>query len=77
MDDAEREARDRVDLWTTGLDSLLIFVSYAPTIAFKSNLTPIPRLVCSLALFHPSSLTLEAILWKTLSRIYSVTYETP
>ncbi|KAJ2932694.1 hypothetical protein H1R20_g4385, partial [Candolleomyces eurysporus] len=25
MDDAEREAKDRVDLWKTGLDSLLIF----------------------------------------------------
>jgi hypothetical protein len=30
MDDAEREAKDRVDLWTTGLDSLLIFVSLRP-----------------------------------------------
>ena len=27
LDDAEREAKERVELWKTGLDSLLIFVS--------------------------------------------------
>ena len=26
LEDAEREARERVDIWRTGLDSLLIFV---------------------------------------------------
>jgi uncharacterized membrane protein len=29
LEDAERKAKDKVELWRTSLDSLLIFVSFA------------------------------------------------
>jgi hypothetical protein len=34
LEDAEREAKERVELWKTGLDSLLIFVS-TPCLSFE------------------------------------------
>ena len=53
LEEAEREAKERAELWRTGLDSLLIFVRLLHDL-HQSDHLPYHRLVCSLASYHHS-----------------------
>jgi hypothetical protein len=77
LEDAEREASEKSELWKAGLDSLLIFVSAYSLAKPKATSLAVRRPVYSEGLFRPLSSMLGKIFKLIPSRTFSPIFARP